>query len=572
MIRQPIVVLVGHIDHGKSSILERIKGISITKSEAGGITQSIKSYKVSLKNIESICGNLLKNFPLKIKIPGLLFLDSPGHAAFNNMRKRGGNLADIAILVIDIIKGIEEQTLECIDILKQYKTPFVIALNKIDLISGWRQNPSTTLLQNLKSQSSYVQEDIDNRTYKIIGKISELGFNAERFDRVDDYTKQVTIIPLSAKTSEGIPELLMVMVGLAQRYLEKSLQIEVKGEGIATILEVSELEGLGTTLDIILHDGSIKVNDQIVIGTLNEPITTKVKAICESEKNKLIPLKEVHAAAGIKITAPNLKDVIGGMPLRVVRDNLDRVIKEIKEEIEEVLYETDKEGVVIKADTLGSLEALSILLKEKNIKIKKASIGDITKKDINEALAEKDPLNRVVLGFNIRNVDDKSVKIITNSVIYRIIDDHSSWTGEEKRKLEKIELEKITRPCKIKVLRGFVFRQSNPAVVGVQVLAGILKSNTQLMKKDGSKASHIKEMQKDAVNIQEATQGFELAISIPGVIIGRQLKEDDILYSDIDESKFIKLKKLKKYLKDDEIEVLKEIAEIKRKENPTWGV
>ena len=251
MIRQPIVILVGHVDHGKSSILEHIKGISITKGEAGGITQTLKSYNVPLLAIQHLCGDLLQTLNQNLTIPGLLFLDSPGHAAFTNMRKRGGNLADIAILVIDAKEGLKEQTLESIEILKQYKTPFIIALNKVDMLQGWRSSESA-LLQNIKGQSDTVQQELDNQLYTLVGKLNEQDINAERFDRVDDYTKQVAIIPTSTKTGEGLPELLMVLTGLAQKYLEQSLQIETKGPGKGTILEVTEEEGKGTCFTIRL--------------------------------------------------------------------------------------------------------------------------------------------------------------------------------------------------------------------------------------------------------------------------------------------------------------------------------
>ena len=218
MIRQPIVIIAGHIDHGKSSILERIKGISITRAESGGITQSIKSYNVQMNSIENCCGDLLKSLNQNITIPGLLFLDSPGHAAFNNMRKRGGNLADLAILVVDINEGVMDQSAECIEILKQYKTPFIIALNKIDLIPGWRSNKNKSLLQNIESQTEEVKQEIDTKLYEILGKLAEKGINSERFDRITDYTKQIAMIPVSANTEEGMPELLMVLTGLAQKY------------------------------------------------------------------------------------------------------------------------------------------------------------------------------------------------------------------------------------------------------------------------------------------------------------------------------------------------------------------
>src|SRR3989338_1344706 len=242
--RQPIVTFVGHIDHGKTSLQDCIRQSSIAKTEAGMITQHIGSTAIPLETIKKFCGNLLEALKLKLTIPGLLFIDTPGHAAFTNLRKRGGNLEDIAVLVIDVMKGVMPQTLECIEILKQYKTPFVIALNKIDSLPGWQAKKEIALLQNIASQGTTAQKEIEARLYELVGKLSELGFNSERFDRVEDYTKQIAIVPTSALTGEGIPELLMVLTGLCLKFLEQSLNINIKGNAKGTILEIKEEQGL----------------------------------------------------------------------------------------------------------------------------------------------------------------------------------------------------------------------------------------------------------------------------------------------------------------------------------------
>ena len=569
--RQPIVLLCGHVDHGKSSILEKIREISITKHEAGGITQTLKSYNLPLKQINKIAGHLIEKLNIKLTIPGILFLDSPGHAAFTNLRKRGGNLADLAILVIDVKEGVMPQTLESIEILKSYKTPFIIALNKIDSLSGWH-NKDKNLLKNISLQQEQVTNDIETKLYKAVEKLAELKINADRFDRIENYTKQVAIIPCSAKTSEGLPELLMVLTGLAQKYLEQELKLEIKGAAKGIVLEVKEEQGLGKILDTVIYDGTIKKGDKIAIATLSEPVLTKIKNLFIEERGKLIPKDEVTAANGVIISAPDLDNVISGMPIVVIKNDLDEVKNELKKEIGEVLIDTEKDGIVVKADTLGSLEALINLLKSKKIKIKKASIGGITKKDITDAKSEKEIANKIILGFNINNYETKEVKIIINQVIYKIIEDYESWLLNLKKQQETKELENLVYPAKIQVLRGCVFRQSNPCVVGIRVISGVLKNDTPLMKDDGSKCSEVKSMQNEGENLQKAEKNQEAAIAIPHITVGRQIFEDTILYSDLSEEDFIKLKKLKKLLKHDEIEVLKEIALIKRKENPLWGI
>jgi len=571
MIRQPIVVLVGHVDHGKSSILERIREISITKHEAGFITQKIFAIDVPFENIRKICGSLLDQLKIKLSIPGLLMIDTPGHEAFTNLRKRGGNLADIAILVIDINEGLKPQTVEAIEILKQYKTPFVIALNKIDLIPGWKSQ-KTFLINNINSQPDSVKQRLDNKLYEILGQLYNLNIKTERFDRIEDYTKQIAMIPCSAKTTEGFPELLMVITGLAQRYMEDSLKIEVKGDAKGTILEVKDEKGLGTTVDVIIYDGLLKVNDQIIIGGIDDSIITKVRSLFIPEKGKLKQIKEISAASAVKIYAPGLNDAVAGMPIRVVsNDNIEKLKKEIQKEIQEVIMETDKQGIVLKADSLGSLEALISLLKARDVKIKKASIGSITKKDISDASAEKNPLNKVILAFNVKSEIKSDIKIISSNIIYKIIDEFQLWIDNTKKSLEAKELENLVRPCKIEIMKGYVFRQSNPAIVGADILIGTLKTNTPLMK-NGKQVAVVKSIQYEKENINEVNSGKQVAVSIPNVIIGRQINEGDILYSDIPERDFIQLKKLTKYLNRDEVELLKEIVQIKRKDNQLWGV
>ncbi|TAL51496.1 MAG: translation initiation factor IF-2, partial [Nanoarchaeota archaeon] len=562
---------------------------AIVKSEAGQITQAIGASIIPLSTVEKICGELLKQTNLKFTIPGLLFIDTPGHEAFTHLRKRGGNIADIAILVVDINEGFMLQTLEAVEILRHSKTPFVMAANKVDLVPGWKKSLSL-LLKNIHEQSPEVQNLLDTKLYTLVGTLSENKFEAERFDRVSDYTKQVAIVPCSAKTGEGIPELLMVITGLAQRYLEESLKLNYEGPAKGTILEVKKDKGLGTTLDVILYDGSLRKNEIIVIGSLGSPIITRVKALFEpaplaemrDKKSKFIPVDEVHAATGVKISATDIDDAVAGMPIMSAPDEqaAKSVVELITEEIKDVLIENDVEGVIVKADSLGSLEALISILKEKGITIRNASIGDITRKDATEAYSniERNPLNAAVLGFNVKvhpdveNMPEKNqVKILTNNVIYRLIEDFDQWKAEQIKLRESSDLESLTLPCKLQLLRGYVFRQSNPAIVGAEILAGKLNTGTQLMK-NGKIVGTVKGIQHEKQNLNSADEGLKVALSIEDAAVGRQIQENDILYSVIPEQDFRKLKEYRKILKESYVVVLKEIAAMMRQNNPMWGI
>lgn len=589
MIRKPVISILGHVDHGKTKLLDTIRQTTVIDREAGAITQAIGASIVPIETIQRLCGDLLKKLNLDVKFPGLLFIDTPGHAAFTNLRRRGGNLADIAILVIDINEGFKPQTIEAIEILKKYKTPFIVAANKIDLISGW-QKKDMGLMQSINSQSETTITLLETKLYQLVTKFEEMGVKTERFDRVDDYTKEIAIVPICAKTAEGLPELLMVMTGLVQKYLEQNLNIEVKGPGKGTILEIKEEKGMGTTLDVIIYDGTIKVNDKIVIGSIKEPIVTKVRALFEpaplsemrEKKSSFKSVKEVHAAIGVKVSAPNIDEAIAGMPLRVVDNNEEELKEKIQKEVEEVLIETDKEGIIVKADSLGSVEAMITILKDKDISIRKAAIGDITKKDISDAQAnyDQDPLKAIVLGFNVvmtkdaeENVKDTNVTVLTNKVIYRLVEDYESWEAGQKKKLEAAGLDVLTRPCKMKIMQNLIFRQSNPAIVGMDIEIGKVKVGTRLIKDGNPKpVTKIKSMKEEKDNVNEAEAPKQLAVAMEGITMGRQLNEGDTLYAYIPEPEFREIKKFTKFLKKEEIKVLKEFVEIMRKENPVWGV
>jgi len=595
-IRRPIITLLGHVDHGKSSILDKIRGTAIVAKEAGGITQAIGCSLVSIKTIEKICGPLLTALKSKLTIPGLLFIDSPGHAAFTSLRKRGGSLADLAILVVDIHEGFKPQTIESLEILKAHKVPFIVAVNKIDLISGWNYDPKKLLLPNLNQLNSQTIGEFEKKMYELVAQFSERGLQAERFDRVQDYTKQIALVPISAKSGQGIPELLMVLTGLGQKYLEQQLTIEESGPCRGTILEVKEEKGLGITIDAIIYNGRLKVNEALIIGGIKQAFVVKVKALLEPEelaemhdkKGKYKAVKEIVAATGVKISALGLEEAVAGMPIRGIPsqasspESLELIKTEIQEEVGGIIVEdSGKLGLIIKADTVGGLEALRVLLQEKNIPVSSSSLGAITKKDLSrlESVADKDKFLGVLLAFNVtlpRELDDyiksKGLKIIANQVIYKIIEDYEHYISSLKKNVEMQQLAKLVRPCKFFILKGYVFRQNNPAIVGVEIEIGTIRSGDPIMNLTGKSIGKVKSMKEGQDNLTVAVRGKQIAMAIDGATVGRQIKEGDVLLTDISETDFKALKELKKHLTGLEVKVLKEIAEIKRRNNPVWGV
>lgn len=584
-LRTPIVSVMGHVDHGKTTLLDRIRGSTVAEGEAGAITQHIGATEVPIDVIVNKCGNpALRD---KFIVPGLLFIDTPGHHAFTSLRSRGGALADLAIVIVDINEGFMPQTIESLQILKRFKTPFVVVANKIDRIHGWEPQKNAPFIVSYNKQSERVKSDLDRKFYEVVGELYNAGFNSERHDRVTDFQRNIGIIPISAMTGEGIPDVLMVLLGLAQRFLESNLHYDASVPGVGTVLEVKEEKGLGTTLDVILYDGTLKKGDMIVVGSLGKPVQTKVRALLKprplteikaEEKFQQVP--SVTAAIGVKISAPNLDGALAGSPVRVVTpETVDDITKEIQNEIEDVQIDTDAMGITIKADTIGSLEALVNELKKEDIPIRKATVGDISQRDVVEVMAIEDPFFKVIIGFNVKvlsdakeKIQDSDIELFRNDVIYRLIDDYKDWAKEQKELAEKEMTEHITKPGRFQIMPNCTFRQSKPAVVGVKIIGGVVRTNVDVTTTDGTVVGKVKGLQSRGENISEAKVGMEVAIAIEGATVGRQIKEEDTLFVNVPERHAKTLEnEIYDSLTADELETLEAFLEIKRKGNPFWA-
>jgi translation initiation factor 5B len=556
--------------------------VLVQDREAAGITQHIGASFFPTETILSICGNLLESVNTQLTIDGLLFIDTPGHEAYLNLRRRGGAIADIAILVVDINEGPLTQSYESLKILKSGKTPFLIAANKLDKVPGWRSVPDVDLFHAIKSQNKTIQNELDRRLYEIVGALSANGIASERYDRVEDFTQTVAIVPTSAKTGDGIPELLMVLSGLTQQYLKDRLSIST-GPAKGAILEVREETGLGTTLDTIIYEGILKKSDTVVVGGLDDVIVAKIRALLlpkaldeiRDPKEKFTHVDEVHAAAGVKIVSPDIKGALAGAPVYAVSDlnELEAIKSKVRDEISSIRIQKDSSGVVLKTDTLGSLEAVSQFLQDRKIPVRIADVGQIVKRDIVEAQAagDTDPLNAVVLGFNVKfapDIEDLAaeygVEVFMNEVIYRLFDDFNAWLIVKREQAKAESLGSIVRPGKIMLISDYVFRQKNPAVVGVKV-SGIVKPRTALINGQGKRVGTILQIQDRSVTIDEATDGMEVAVSIRGPSIGRQVKDNEVLYIDVPDKHILAIrKKFSEDLTQPELDVLEEIVTIKR--------
>lgn len=586
MIRQPIISVLGHVDSGKTTLLDYIRGSLVAERESGGITQMIGSTQVPLDKIEEICGDLLQQLDTELRIPGLLFIDTPGHAAFTSLRKRGGSLSDIAVVVVGVSSGVQPQTREAIEILRESGTPFVIALNKVDTIPGWQDNEGGSFLQNYQQQGDRVQKRLDEIIYELMGDFSDMDFTVDRYDKVDDFTKKVGVVPISAKTGEGIPDLLMTMAGLSQRYLADRLEVH-PGIGKGTVLEVNEVKGFGTTIDIILYDGAIHKDDTLVVGSGDDPIITNIKALLEPNPLREIrtesdfrSIDEVSAAAGVKISAPDLDNVVAGVPLRSLSADADETVEEatdaVTAEMASFTIETQTNGVIVRADSLGSLEAILDFISDKDIAVKKAAVGKVTKKDIIEAEHEEDT-NRAILAFNTSLADtaeeqlqDADIQYFESDIIYQLIEEYEEWTEKLDQQQRQQVLENITRPAKIRIMPDHVFRSSNPAVVGVEIRDGVLNTGSALMNENGESRGRVKSIQEDGDSINSATKGQEVAVSITDITMGRQVEEGDELYTNIPSKDYKIIQRMEDEFSQGELQLLEEIVEIKDNVDPRW--
>jgi len=587
--RQPIIAILGHVDHGKTSLLDHVRSLgnksrsSVMDREAGGITQHIGATEVPAKILNDLCGPLLggKSFDS----PGLLFIDTPGHQSFSTLRSRGGALADIAILIVDISEGCKPQTIESLRILKESKTPFVLAANKVDRLHGWHTERNRAMAFSMRDQTKDVIGIFNEKYWKLVGQLAEYDFNIERYDKVKDFTKEIALVPISAREGEGIQDLLAVVIGLAERYLSEKLS-DIEGLGEGTVLEVKEERGLGKTLDIILHRGSIKKGDEIVLVTNEGGISTRVKGMfsprgmseMRDAGNRWDDTDIVNAAAGVKISAVNLEGILAGTTLRVVSNKEEKMVAiETANKESELSIELSEDGVCIKSDTVGGLEALAKELENIGVPIRAASIGRVSRKDVRSIETAQNPLHRIVMAFSTdilvdaQNEIDKSennIKYINSEIIYRILEEYEDWVDIRKKEIEEENREDVVYPGRIRLLPEHTFRASKPAVVGIRVLGGKIHVGQRLLK-DGKRIGRIKSIRSGQDSMKESEQGSEVAVSIDGVTIGRQIEEGDELLVDVPESHARKLKKMD--LTSTEREILEELMLIHRKDNHFWG-
>ena len=560
-IRSPICCVLGHVDTGKTKILDYIRKTNIQDKEVGGITQQIGASYFPIENIRQKTKDIEGRFDIDYNIPGILMIDTPGHESFSNLRHRGSSLCDIAILIVDIVHGLEKQTIESIKILKEKNIPFIVALNKIDRIYDWQPIKDAPIHKTIKQQNKHSIEELESRILGIKTELAEQGLNTQEYMKNKQLKQVYSLVPVSAITGEGIPDLLALMVFLTQKWMTKKLTISEELE--CSVMEVKTEEGLGTTLDVILSDGILHEGDKIIMASLNGPVVTNIRSLLTPKpmkemrvKNEYINHKMIKASMGLKIVANDLENIVAGSSvIRIDKDDTNNIIEQKKEQImQDVNQILDSknfkdEGVYVKASTLGSLEAFLTLLKQEKIPVSGASIGPIFKKDLmraSRALINDKREYSVILVFNMKissemeqTAKKDGVHLITGEIVYNIVDSFKKYYKDIKEVKKESNKDTAIFPCVLQMMgKKFVFNRKNPFVFGVTVNAGKLKLGTPLIVPDTKIVlGKVTSIEKEHKKIDIAEVGSEVCIKVDtddsSVTMDRHFSNDSQLMSNI---------------------------------------
>lgn len=559
-LRSPICCIMGHVDTGKTKLLDKVRQTNVQEGEAGGITQQIGATYFPVDALKQKIAVVNKDNSFEFKVPGLLVIDTPGHESFSNLRSRGSSLCNIAILVVDIMHGLEPQTLESMRMLRDRKTPFIVALNKIDRLYGWKKIDNNGIQDSLAFQNKSVQNEFKDRVEKTKLAFAEQGFNSELYWKNKNMARYVSLVPTSAHTGEGVPDMLKLLTQLTQERMTNKLMYLSEVE--CTVLEVKVIEGLGTTIDVVLSNGILREGDRIILCGVNGPIATNIRALLTPAplkelrlKSQYVHNKEVKASLGVKIAANDLEHAIAGSRLLVCGpdDDEEDLCDEVMSDLENLLSKvsTDNRGVTVQASTLGSLEALLEFLRVSKIPVANISIGPVYKRDVMRAgtMLEKAKQYAVMLCFDVKvdkeaqaYADEAGIKIFTADIIYHLFDDftkHMEQLKEEKKEEKKMS---AVFPCVLSPIA--VFNKKDPIVVGVDVIEGSLrlltpicavKTNTVTGKKEIIKLGRVSSIEREHKQINVCKKGQPaVAVKIEGSnqpLYGRQLEEKDTLYS-----------------------------------------
>lgn len=581
-LRSPICCVLGHVDTGKTSLLDKIRQTNVQGGEAGGITQQIGATFFPREALESSTRELRAKYGMELKVPGLLVIDTPGHESFTNLRSRGSNLCDIAVLVIDIMHGLEQQTIESLKLLRQRKCPFMIALNKMDRLYEWIETKDSPIQDSLAKQKKHVIQEFETRVQNVITELNEQGFNAELYYKNKDSRTYVNIVPTSARTGEGVPDLIMLEIQLVQKFMEG--KVSFKEDLQCTVLEVKPIQGIGTTIDVVLVNGTLHYGDRIVICGMNGPIITQIRALLTPQpmrelrvKAEYIQHKEVRAAMGVKISAENLEHAVPGTPLIVVPPGASTADaeKEVMKDFSNLLGGVSKsgEGVAVQSSTIGSLEALLAFFKDMKIPVSAINLGPLHKRHLLNmvAMRERQPKFAIVLAFDVQITkeaqefaDKNGIKIFNARIIYHLFDQFTKYVENYDNEVKERNRPFAHFPVVLTI--NECIRAKDPIILHCNIVRGQLHLGTPiLVQSTGTVVGKVIGMEKDKKEVKVGKKGMDIAVKIhssdSNLTFGRQLDEKSTLVSVVTRKAIDALKEsFRSEMDDDDWVLIKKLA------------
>lgn len=483
--RAPVVTIMGHVDHGKTTLLDAIREANVAGGESGGITQHIAAYQVQLKSNKEHRANKIT------------FLDTPGHAAFTAMRQHGASITDIVVLVVAANDGIKAQSIEAIDHAKQAHVPIIVAVTKADL-------PDANI-ERIKTQLAEV-------------------------DMVpEEWGGKTIIVPVSAKTGLGLQDLLEMILLVADL---ADLNATAEGASVGVVIESHLEAGRGPVATVLIQNGQLRTGQAVAIGGTYGKIRT-LEAFTRQKIDSAGPSDPV-IISGLK-SVPNFGDRLiafdSDKSAKIQADSSAREAsftkvhsmhaKGLDESVSEDLIKTRELPLVIKTDVKGSLEAIHKVLDELNtaevsVKITLEGVGPVSESDVGHAKATRARILsfRVPIGADIRNLANKdAVSIYSYDVIYDLVED------------VKKALSKLLPPEIVEVLLGratviALFKgDKRSLVVGVQVEEGIISKDDQfhlMRKKELVNDGKILAVRRGKDEVKQTTSGSQAGLSITG--------------------------------------------------------
>ena len=624
--RQPIIAVLGHVDHGKTTLLDKIRSMDtsvksdVVARESGSITQHVGATEIPAHALNQARNKLLefaKREQKEFQSRGIVFIDTPGHDAFTTIRTRGGNLANLAILIIDIADGIKPQTVECIELLHELEKDYVIVLSKIDRIHGWTTEENRSFIESLQSQKPHAHEEFMKKIYELQGKFAEFGKNVYLYHENSNPKEDVSMVPISAIDGEGLDDLLFVIMEMSERFLAKDLT-STRAACEATIIEVKKEKGLGDTLDVLLTNGTLRQGEEFLFVNENEGYSeSKIRNILrpkpffemKSAGNQWESVSDVQAAAAIKLIGPNFSGAVTGLPLLLKRDLQDKefakrwlaIVDEYQgrkltgrcEQCDELLYISDfdahketedcrnanisPKGILVKADSTGGIEALVNELKKENIPVRYSGTGPLLKREINDIIhQQEDQLFRAVLCFNVKInplaeelAQKHHIEIFQHDIVYALKDRFLEWREEQYSILNKEKDKELMLPGEFLFLADHTFNKKSPAIIGVRILNGKIQVGQRILNTEGNSIGLVQSIRLKGEAAFSAKKGDEVAIGIKGGNVDRNLHPEHTYLADIDSKHASTLRKRK--LAIDVQEILEKLQQLHRKDDHYWG-